>query len=300
MMKPGLNNRINSICLFFIALSLFVGCRYDSSNRSRRTDESIGELKNNLKDVYYRFPSPDEMFSFIENTGLTFNPDLLLEINNNDRYLSSLEQSLILGVYTSDVGYIRLFGRYKQSIDYLQAVFSLSERLRISGAFNKSLILRAENNIKNSDSLKNISEEAFTGITNYLAKNNQENIFAVVSAGSFIEFMHLAISISGPYSENNITITRIADQKAVFENIVNFMEDFSDDPNVEKTLMLLMPLIEFYNFLPVDTEKTTVTKTSDNQLVFGGKKKNTLSEEDYFQLKVIISEIRSKIVTSEL
>ncbi|NJK86688.1 MAG: hypothetical protein HC906_12685 [Bacteroidales bacterium] len=239
------------------------------------------------------------MFMYIENTNLTFNPDLLHSIDVAESYLKTIDLSLNMGVYLSDLAYITLMENYRLSIDYFHTIYTLSEKLNISGSYDQELLLRMEKNLRNSDSLKVIAEDAFKSLSGYLEKNHQENIFGIISVGSFIEFMHLAIMIAGEYSEDNVTIKRISDQKLVFGNMIKYLKEYEDE-NISKTLELIGPLDEFYNQIVVNSEKTTVTKTSEDKLVFGGKKKNILTKEEYTKLKNIISGIRNKIIGSEI
>ncbi len=288
-----------------LLLLVFIGgCRYEPSRKNgdntQIEDSGLYALTKDLKDVYFRFPSPREMFSFIDSAGITFAPAVLNPISQIDNYMTSLDQALNMGVYSADLAYITLFQRYKESLDYLQAVYLLSEKLRISSAFEKSLIDRIDNNIRNIDSLDAISEEAFSSIVDYLSANDKENIFAIISTGSFIEFMNITLTVSGAYSPENITSQKILDQKIVYKNIIKYSSEFTDDENIRNVLDMLKPLTDFYEQLPKTAEKTKVTESPDGQLVFEGKKQFRISAEQYTELKRIISEIRSKITNAEV
>ncbi len=289
-----------------VILSYFLivfGCRYDQSsntdNTSGNIDTEFNQEKEDIRKVYYRFPSPDEMFSFVDSTGMQFDNFLLHPIDKIDNYLESLDQAINMGVYIADLSYITLFQRYKESMDYLQTVYALSEKLRISSAFERKLIKRIENNIRNVDSLKSISEDSFTSIVNYLSRNDKENVFAIISLGSFVEFLYISINLVGDYSPENIAIMRILDQKSVLENIVKYSKQHLDDENVTTALNIINPLVEYFNRLPVEKKKTTVTKRPDGQLVFGGGKKYQLTETEFNELKRITLEVRSKITSAE-
>ncbi|MBN2610608.1 MAG: hypothetical protein JXB00_03550 [Bacteroidales bacterium] len=289
--------------IILFGLLAFGGCKSDPASKKSTGDDfeaaAIDSLRQEFKEVYYRFPSPEEMFSYLDSTGLQFNKGLLNPYANIDSYIETFYQSLNMGIYNADLAYISLFQRYKESLDYLQTIYILSERLRISEAFNKNLVFRIENNIRNNDSLEVISDDAFNGIINFLSKNKKEDVFALISMGGFIEFMHLSLSLCGEYSPENKVIQKIADQKLVFNNILKFAHQYSNERNIQKMIGLVEPLTQFYNKVQEETGKATVTKAPEGKLVFGAKKKSMLSENDFYKLKELISDIRIKITTAK-
>ncbi len=286
---------------FLFALMAVYCCKPDRSsyNKSDKYEEdtsTYAQLENRIKKVYYRFPSPDEMFIVIDSAGLQFDNTILLPVRKADQYLDSKSQSLILGVYVADLGYITLFERYKESIDYLQVIYSLSEKTRISSAFDKNLGDRIERNIRNIDSLSTISEEALTDLTNYLVRNNKENTFAIISLGGFVEFLYLSLNLVGDYNPDNPTIQRIVDQKVAFDNIMKYSYEYSDDPNVSSILEIVEPLFEFFKNIAVEKVKTNVSKGEDGRIIIGGGDKFKINEKEYYELKQIVIQTRNKII----
>jgi hypothetical protein len=291
---------------FILILIIFMvsqGCKNEQASKKDGDSEAEAiefELKQDFKEIYYRFPSPGEMFSYLDSTGLRFDKTLLLSCRNADNYLGTRDQAINLGVYMADLAYISLFQHYKESIDYLQAVYKLSDKLRISDAFDKNLITRIEKNIKNTDSLDVISDVALNYIISYLSRNEQEDVFAIISVGGFIEFMNISLHLSGEYAGDNVFVSKIADQKIVWENILKFTEQFAgNNKNVDDVLEVIKPLTAFFKQLKTDTKKTTVSKSDEGKLVFGGGNKTLLLKDDLNQLKEIIILIRSKIISAD-
>jgi len=289
------------IILIFVVMH---GCKTEqTSKRDSDSEEKavkFEELKQESKEVYYRFPSPDEMFSYLDSTGLRFDRTMLLSYRNVSDYLGTRDQALILGVYIADLAYISLFQRYKESVEYLQAVYDMSDKLRISSAFDKKLYSRIEKNINNTDSLEVISDAALSSIINYLSRNEQEDVFALISIGGFIEFMNTSMILSGEYTSNNMIVKKIIDQKTVYDNMLKFSHQYSgNNKNVNDVLTLIHPLTEFFSQLEADTQKTTVSKTDEGKIVFGGGKKILISKDEFDQLKEIIIFIRSRIISAD-
>ena len=295
--------RANQI-IILCGIILIVGCRSEQTPKNRGESDSINfeydSLRKEFKEVYYRFPSPDEMFSYLESTGLQFDRSLLHTYKDIDTYIETFDQAMNMGIYTADLAYISMFKRYKESMDYLQTIYVLSDRLRISSAFDKKLIFRVENNIKNNDSLEVISDIALNNIINYLSKNGKEDVFALISMGGFIEFMNITLILSGEYSANNLSVKKIADQKVVYDNILKFSQRYESESNVSKMLDLVQPLTDFYSGLKTETVTPTAKKDSGGKLIFSGSKKIHISGEEFQELRDIVADIRSKIIEAKI
>ena len=292
--------RFRLLFLLFILLATH-SCKQDgsSSNDSDSFDKDtsgFAQLETELKDVYYRFPSPGEMFRFIDSSGLQFDNTLLLPVKNADNYLDSKSQAVNLGIYVADLAYITLFQRYKESMDYLHVIYILSEKIRISSAFNKNLVIRIESNIQNLDSLKVISDNALTSLINYLVRNNKENTFAIISMGGFVESLYLSLNLVSSYSSENPTIQRIIDQKIAFDNLIRYSNEYSDDPNVRSILEIAEPLTEFFNKITFIEKKTKVSKAEDGRIIIGGGKQLKINEEEFYEFKTVVTKTRKNFI----
>ncbi len=288
----------------FLMLAVLIAthsCKSDRSGSEYTDEESkdtsaFMQLEREIKYVYYRFPSPDEMFRFIDSTGLQFDNTILLPVENANKYLDSRSQAVNLGIYVADLAYITLFQRYKESMDYLQVIYSLSEKIRISAAFDNDLIIRIERNIQNIDSLRIISDKALTDLTNYLVRNDKENTFAIISMGGFIEALYLSLNLVNDYDPENITIRRIIDQKIVLDNLLQYSNEYTNDTHLVTIIKIVNPLAEFFNNIKVLETKTQVTKTKDGRLIIGGGKQFKITKDEFDELKQLVTDIRNKLI----
>ncbi len=249
-----------------------------------------------VKDTYYRFPSPDEMLNIIDKEELAFNDELPLSVEQANQFLDSKSQALNLGIYIADLAYITLFQRQKEALIYFQVVYGLSDKLRISSAFDSSMLKRFENNLGDLDSLKILSDEALINITNYLVRNDKERVFALISIGGFVESLYLAFQIVDEYSEDNAIIQRICDQKLVLENLMNFSLEFAGDNNVSEAIELIHPIRAIYNELVAISEETIVSKDDKGKLLIQGGEKIKITKEQYNKLREATFLTRKKII----
>lgn len=293
---------IRQVLLGVFIILFVLSCR----NRTSDTQDSVVEdnltgfdQMEDMKEIYYRFPSPDEMLSFIDREELKFNDVALLPIENAKTFLDSKSQALNLGIYVADLAYITLFQRQKEALTYFTVVYGLSDKLRITSAFDPELLKRFENNISNVDSLKYLTDEAMTSITNYLVENDKERVFAIISIGGFVESMYLAFHLAGEFDEDNLIIQRISDQKLVLGNLISYSLDYSEDQNVEDAIKLLSPIREVFNELSTQTHETKVNKTEDGKLIIKGGERISITKAQYNKLRDITFKTRKQITENQ-
>ena len=300
----------NLIKLSIIALILVLAglnaCKSDKSGTAKHQEigdqeaSEIADRIDQIKTVYHLCPSPAEMLSVINVSGMEYKGSLLNPAENVQNYYDSKSQTLILGVYITDLAYTALFGRHEETINYLEVVQQVSEQVRVTGAINEGLINRAKNNVEYLDSLFSISNEAFINMLLYCEKNKRPNTIVLLSAGAFIESLYLAVNFIESYDATDYIVNHVAEQKYALDNLMTFAESLSDDPNVAGVIEDLQPIVSLYETIGTSTGTTTVKKESENKLVIGGGKKVSLSEENFNQLKALTLEIRENIVSNNM
>lgn len=295
--------RIFSQFVLLVFLTLSWGCKSCKPTKETQEDtedktviNEFRELNKRVNEIYYRFPTPDEMFTFVNDEGLEFDPDLLNPVENAKNYIDSKSQTLNLGIYVADLGYITLFQKYKESVSYFDIIHNLSEEIRIAPAFGRKLLNRIENNLKNVDSLKAISNDSYANMINYLVENDKEKTFAMISIGAYVEFLYITLNLVGEYSDDSPTIQRIAEQKYAFENLYFYFEEFKGEPMVDGIFDDVKKLKNTIDKISETTMETTVEKEEDGKLILGGGNKINITEEQFYELKKISTQLRNKFV----
>lgn len=298
--------KLIGLLMLFVSAGLFVtSCKSDGSRRvtGEISDEEAGEVFDQIEqmtNVYHLCPSPAEMLSIINVDNMQFNGDILNPPQNIDIYLDTRSQTLNLGVYITDMAYASLFGRNEETIDYLEIVREIAEKIRVSDAIKQGLIDRAKQNVGFIDSLFVLSNEAFINMLLFCEKNSRPNTIILISAGAFIESLYLAIQMIEQYDPSSYLIQHLAEQKYVLDNLLTSAAKIVDDPHVSVTIEMLMALNKIYNQLETTDGVTTVKKESDDKLVIGGGKKILISEKEFEQLKETALQIRYNIISTEV
>jgi len=291
---------MNRLFVFLVGFMLLSSCQQvgkeSTTKQVKNLDNDESESVARLKEMYHRFPSVDEMLTSINKNKKEFSTNLVNSAAKSDEYLDSKSQALNLGVYSADLAYLTIHGKHTEAMVYFEALYELSDKLRISAAFNRNLLRRIQDNITNADSLQNISEQAINNLSEYLETNRNEKVFILLSVGGFVEALYLSVNLLSDFDSEAELVQKIADQKFVLDNITAYASYYESDPTIESILLDLEPLIKLYANLSVEATETSVNQNSDGKLVIGGGDKLVITKKEFDELVQVTTELRTKIV----
>lgn len=291
------------ISIGFIALLLGTfSCASDASkNKStdKQTQIDVDITEQALIDqlTYYRLPSPEELFAQIDFSELDFNQGLLNEAKAYKNYLGSKEQAFALGVYITDLAYVTLFKQEEASLEYFEAVYGLSEILRINSAVQEPLLKRIATNVGNTDSLMILSQQAYTDIMDFLENNQKEDVVSLVTIAAFVETLHLTLFYVKEFDPNNPIVQMLVDQRFTIQNLYAYANLYKKNKNVASAIKHIEKINTLYQELaevPAESEATTNENT--NQLMLSGGSDYTMTKEQFETLKTEVARSRKAIV----
>jgi len=282
-----------------LSLIFIAGCVSDSSKSNKDKNVDKIELSENEplidEKIFYRFPSPEEIFKYVKTSDLQYDSNAANDSENYKSYLGMQKQALNLGIYISDLSYITMFDQQDESLDYFSAIHSLSEELHIASAFKRPLIDRISDNIDNNDSLVIIASDAYLDIVNYLGETDQEDILAFIASGVLIESLYLTINHITTYDEKSELLEKIINQKYVVSNIFEFAKQQKEvNSELDDVVADIELISNIFTKLKTETKETTVKKTKSKKLIIGGGTKLAINETEFIELKSHINKIREK------
>jgi len=283
--------------LILLSFALLIGC----NNQQKKTNDGFKfeeDLKKSdieiTKSFIYLFPSPGEILDRFQEAQLAFDPEALHDPTHEDRYLTSRDKALNLGVYLTDMAYASLFDRSTISVDFLDAIQNLSVDLNVSTSVFESLIERAKENMGVRDSLVDISNEVFYNMIEFLEGSGQENTIAIISCGAYVESMYLAMNAVDSYDEKNPILKQITELQYPMENLLGHAESVSSDPNVQSILNYIKQLNDVFSEL--ESESSTATVSEPGVINLTGGTAPELTEENFDVMKEKVMSIRQLII----
>jgi len=263
--------------------------------------EDVQQIDENaINGILESFSSPVEMAALIEDLGVPFSKKYLASPEVADDYDTNFKKAIGLGVLSADLGYLNVYAKTGEIINYLAVIKSIADELNIGQFFDFQTLKRLATNNDNMDSLMFLSVNSFHQMDEHLRKNNRSNLSALVVTGVWMEGLYLATQIAK--NEPTKTLTdRIGEQKLILTDLYKILEVYrSQDKNFEKLVLDFQELNEVY--LPVVItfkEGETITKEIDGITVVMQQDESMveMSDEQLNKIILLVEKIRNKLIS---
>ena len=183
-------------------------------------NEAVGAQEvSNVVYTKYGIPLPVDLFTYLVAEEIPYNNDLLVPLENMEKYTKETKQAMALGVYSADIAYCSLYKKQQEVMGYFNCSFKLADKLDISEGFNFRYVERMENNVNSADSLSKIAAESYWKACNYLNDNDKNNILPFVIYGGWIESQYLTVASN----DQKNTRTQILNQREGLLSLINYL-----------------------------------------------------------------------------
>ncbi|PLX15076.1 MAG: hypothetical protein C0597_09270, partial [Marinilabiliales bacterium] len=151
-----------------LPLLIFAACRSDKQkdtdfSKEFEVPDSViyeGDLEISeqaIEEIVQNISSPVEIAALIKAVGVPYSKDYLATTDYVDDYNTSFKQALGLGVFGADLGYQNMYNKTGGVIDYISAIKTLADGIRVGQFFDFTTLKRLATNNQNLDSLMYIS-----------------------------------------------------------------------------------------------------------------------------------------------
>ena len=183
--------------------------------------------------IYYSLPSPLEVAYIVENSGISYEPNVLHKTELGVRYSTTKSQAINLGIYGSDLSYSILFNQQQVALKYLDCIKELSSGLDVSDTTSVKKLREMEDNIHDKEKLKKIVAQTFFHSDALLKENSRRPTAIMIVAGMWIESLYIATELSGGDPTTNPSLTRcIVEQGLVFDDLLGMLSSVSGNDDI--------------------------------------------------------------------
>jgi hypothetical protein len=212
----------------------------------RVSEEAMEEIVQNVS-------SPVEMAALINELGVPFSTRYLATTNHVDEYNTNFQMAFNLGVFGADLGYLNIYSKNSQAMDYLTAINKLADGIKVGQFFDFSTLKRLATNSENIDSLLYISVSSFNNMDSYLRDNNRGHLSALIISGIWVEGMYLVTQVSEAKSDP-LLADRIGEQKINLNNLLLILNNYTGQSGFPEFIGMLNELRSVYNTIEITYE----------------------------------------------
>ena len=172
-----------------------------------------------MQNVVQNISSPVEMAALIKELGVPYSNKYLSSTTRVENLTTSFKQSLNLGIYGCDLGYLNMYNKTSSVIEYISAIKTLADEIKVGQFFDFTTLKRLATNNQNLDSLMYISVHSFNQMDKYLHSNNRSNLSALIVTGVWIEGLYLGTQVVKE-APNKLLAERIGEQKITLNELI--------------------------------------------------------------------------------
>ncbi len=250
-----------------------------------------------IDEMMQNIASPVETAALIKGLKIPFNKDFLVSTKSAERYNTSFEKALALGIYGCDLGYLNMYEKTSFVVDYISVIKRLADDIQVGQFFDFSTLKRLATNNENLDSLVTISQQSFSRIDNYLRETNRPMLSAVIVTGVWIESCYLNTRVA-QISENKRIRETLGEQKTILGFLFPLLKVYEKDPSMAKFLLELNKIKVLFDNVKITYELGETEMVEVNgELTFIQTDKQVvdMSDETYNKIIESIQKLRADL-----
>lgn len=244
-MKMLIINRLKALFMVLLVISA-VSCGNNSKKKSDTKSIDKEEIKAELQEVAYPLPSPFELTEMINKIEATYIIGIANDASAYNKYLTAKQQSLNLGVYSSDMAYSATYNRSNITQEYLNTIVELVKALDLTGAIDSDMPDRIESSLEDKTKSVEVITDLFYGTYTYMNNNNNTELSYLILAGTWIEGMYLVNNISDNTMENVEILKIITKQESSLKKIIELMDAYKESEMTKDIYTALSDINKIY------------------------------------------------------
>lgn len=285
--------------LIVIAVLMQFACAENERKKNKEdqgVEEAVAPIEQHQQRAFYPIPSPEQMFGFISENGVSYNSELINSPANVVNYNDPVKKSLNFGVYTADLAYAAAYRDIRTTIELYRIVKNLGEEMHIEDMMTEDMLEQIESNMENPDSLALVAGSHYYQAIDYLEKNGQEGKLALMALGGWIESVHITTSAIKYFDPNSRTAGRLASQKITFGNLYTYLKKNENEKGIAKALQDIQEIRAVFASLE-ETRGVKKEGGENGKLILGKGKKIIMTEQQFEALKIALEKYRSQLIS---
>jgi hypothetical protein len=245
-----MKNTMKFALLLVAAIAFAAACKPagEKSSTTEASDKiSEEEIKAGVEEVVFPLPEPMNVYQMLENIGASYVGAVLNPVESIEKYYSSNVKAANLGVYAADLSYATVYDR-KDDIDaYSQSLKILIDDLGIKIDYKMLISEETKAKTENLDSLIELTTEVFYNTYEFLYKESDPALAALMVNGFYVEGLYIATHISEDTFNNTEMVKIIYDQSKPLEKLIELNGKFPENQYLETLQNALKKLKALYD-----------------------------------------------------
>lgn len=232
--------------IILIAVSSCKNTAKDPGANQVKIEDVKDQIGQEVSNFVYPLPASHEVTDMLNRIGIPYMLGTSNSVENVNKYFTAKSKAYNIGVYGSDLSYANTYQMTQETMLYLEAITQLGNDLGISSIYNEDLLSGIEENINNKDTLVEIITTTVYDTYDFLNKNGKGDLALLMVAGGWIEAMYLTTNVSANVANNPEIVSIIYAQKTSLGNLMEILNNRSEEANIQELIENFAPVIEAY------------------------------------------------------
>lgn len=299
-------NFISLLSFFIFFTTIFSSCAEDEVSEdeiNEISEKAFVQQSDSLDSermikIFYKEPSPLEMATLMQRTNGRFYQELLSKTDNIERFTTSADIALNIGVYGVDLSYAKIFNKNQQALNSLSAIKQLSSKIGIPDEHASSVFTEMEKNIETNDSLLAIINRTYSKADQFLKDNDRQGTATLIITGGWIEALYIATTIYKREADHADILERIVVQKFSLNTLIQLLSKNQKDPAVASYLEKLLLLKKVYDKIEINfiNKEVVDVDTINKVITVKGNQPLDISNQQLDNIASIVKSLRKAIV----
>ena len=239
-----------TLIITLLIVFLFSACKQTGENTTSHEKGgklSAEEIKKGVEKIVFPLPEPVGVYQMLEEIGATYNSNVLNSPESIEKYYTSYVKAVNLGVYAADLSYATVYEKQGDVDTYARLLKKLVDDLGIKIDLKSLNNEETREKALNLDSLINITTGVFYNTYDFLYKESDPALAALMANGFYIEGLYIATHISKETFDNLEIVKIIYEQSKPLGELIKLNDKFPDNQYLQTVQGALKKLKTLYD-----------------------------------------------------
>lgn len=223
-----------------------------------------------FEDIMKHLPSPMEISFLLKDLDVKHDKNLLTPISYVQKAETPFQQTFLLGVLSTDIGYNHIYGK-PEALETVEACQKINQKLRIDSVVN---FKKLQTMVKAKEGLDTLLIEytiELEHISQVLHDKGRAELVVAMLVGGWLKSLHLTCE---GYAQQRAELLkmRVGEQKIVLEQVILLLSFYENKDAYTRNIMQgLQSLSKIYESVDIIIKQTpSVQKEINGQIVIEG------------------------------
>lgn len=253
--------RLKSTLSVFVAmLIIFSACNNASKTKIKKGETSDGKsayvdtevfdivkVKDQIVEIIQNSPNTAEIAKLLNEAGASYIVDLTIPLEDAEKFLTTTQTSLGLGLYAFDYQYANVYNRADILTQIGQIEAQMIDKLGLSSEIKTSeeYMQRLRENADDKDSINLMVTQAINFSHTQIANSDHVDVYALAFIAANVEALHILTQLTLFAENNEQLLSLFGKQRERAISVFALLEIMSVDESVSPYYEQMVPIMKY-------------------------------------------------------